>query len=36
MEGVTLGDKFKGFMSLGRRSHNRAVVREEIFGEAGN
>lgn len=28
---MTLGDKFKGFMSPGRRNHKGAVVREETM-----
>lgn len=30
------GDRFKRFMSLGRRSHKKALVREEMLGEAGD
>lgn len=33
---MTLGDKFMGFVSLGRRRHKRAGVREEMLEEVGN
>lgn len=34
LEGVPFGDRLKGFTSPGRRSHEKALVKEERLEEA--